>query len=47
MGFTNRKKSGNKLISRIVVPGQNMFSVKPGGENKINQQKGKDNNGSN
>ena len=41
MGLTSRKKSGNKLNgSKLNVPGQGISNVKPGGDNKINQQKG-------
>jgi len=43
MGFQNRKKSGNKFAgSRTIVPGQGVYTVKPGGNNKINQQGPKD-----
>ncbi len=41
MGLTYRKKSGNKLNgSKLNVPGQGISNVRPGGDNKINQQKG-------
>ena len=39
MGLVRRKKSGNKLSgSKLIVPGQGVQTVKPGGDNKINQQ---------
>jgi hypothetical protein len=41
MGLTNRKKSGNKIDgSKLNVMGQGIKTVKPGGNNVINQQKG-------
>jgi hypothetical protein len=40
MGYTNRKKSGNTLNgSTLNIPGQGISSVKPGGDNRINEQK--------
>lgn len=46
MGLVNRKKSGNKFNgSKLNVPGQGISSVKPGGDNKINQQKSSDSKG--
>jgi len=48
MGLTSRKRSGKKFNgSKLNVPGQGISSVKPGGDNKINQQKGSDNKGNN
>ena len=37
MGFVSRKTFNG---SKLNVPGQGISSVKPGGDNKINQQKG-------
>ncbi len=40
MGLVQRKKSGNVLNgSKLNVPGQGISNVKPGGDNKINEQK--------
>ena len=46
MGFTSRKRSGKKFNgSKLNVPGQGISSVKPGGDNRINQQKSSDGKG--
>ena len=46
MGLTTRKKSGNKFNgSKLNVPGQGISTVKPGGDNTINKQRGSDNTG--
>ena len=46
MGLTPRKKSGNKFNgSRLNVTGQGISTVKPGGDNRINKQRGSDNTG--
>jgi len=48
MGLIGRKRSGKKFNgSKLNVPGQGISSVKPGGDNKINQQKSSDNKGNN
>mgnify|MGYP000863616582 CR=1 FL=1 len=48
MGLTSRKRSGNKINgSKLNVPGQGISSVKPGGDNKINQQKNSNSKGNN
>lgn len=39
MGFVQRKKSGNIINSKLNVTGQGISSVKPGGDNRINEQK--------
>ncbi len=40
MGFVQRKKSGNKICcSKLNVPGLGISTVKPGGNNRINEQK--------
>lgn len=40
MGLVQRKKSGNIMNgSKLNVPGQGISNVKPGGDNKINEQK--------
>jgi hypothetical protein len=40
MGFVQRKKSGKKFNgSKLNVPGQGISTVKPGGDNRINEQK--------
>ncbi len=46
MGLVQRKKSGNKFNgSKLNVPGTGISTVKPGGDNKINKQRGSDNTG--
>ena len=46
MGLTPRKKSGNKMNgSKLNVTGQGISTVKPGGDNRINKQRGADNTG--
>jgi hypothetical protein len=46
MGLTQRKKSGNKFNgTRLNVTGQGISTVKPGGDNRINKQRGSDNTG--
>jgi hypothetical protein len=46
MGLVQRKKSGNKFNgSKLNVPGTGISTVKPGGDNKINKQRGTDNTG--
>jgi hypothetical protein len=48
MGLISRKRSGKKFNgSKLNVPGQGISTVKPGGDNKINQQKGSDSKGNN
>jgi hypothetical protein len=48
MGLVSRKRSGRKFNgSKLNVPGQGISSVKPGGDNKINQQGSSDNNTNN
>jgi hypothetical protein len=40
MGLINRKRSGNIIGgSRLNVVGQGIYNVKPGGDNRINEQK--------
>ena len=40
MGFVQRKKSGNiPNGSKLIVPGIGISTVKPGGNNRINEQK--------
>jgi hypothetical protein len=40
MGFVQRKKSGNTFNgSKLNVNGQGISNVKPGGNNRINEQK--------
>ena len=39
MGLINRKRSGEKIYSKLIVPGQGISTVKPGGNNRINEQK--------
>lgn len=39
MGFVQRKISGYIMNSKLNVPGQGISNVKPGGDNRINEQK--------
>jgi hypothetical protein len=46
MGLVQRKKSGNKFNgSKLNVEGKGISTVKPGGNNIINRQRGSDNTG--